>query len=169
MESERKRRIREACREKLRSALNCISEHLETGYAADDDRRFRFRLSPNSIRSHLFRVLVRVKRWTVQGTRYADYQYFGACPYCLNNDGFLNIGPLHWFYCRIHKTKWLSGENLFACWRTDRESDWQDNHQYLSTFQNVAPVYVDPDSRGFAIPGNVVEAAENNQRDVPED
>jgi hypothetical protein len=40
--------------------------------------------------------------------------YFGVCPTCGSNDGFLIIGRDHWFICKEHRVKWLVGSNLFS-------------------------------------------------------
>ena len=39
---------------------------------------------------------------------------YGCCPVvCGMNDGYLNIGEEHCFYCREHKKKWLFGSGWF--------------------------------------------------------
>ncbi len=69
--------------------------------------------------------------------------HFGGCPECGRNDGFVNIGRQHWFYCAMHLTTWLAGENLFGCWRTEDEVTWQANKDFLRDFLVVAPLYRD--------------------------
>jgi hypothetical protein len=49
--------------------------------------------------------------------------YFGWCPHCRNNDGFINVGRNHWFLCQEHKTKWWAGANLFSSWREETEEE----------------------------------------------
>jgi hypothetical protein len=49
--------------------------------------------------------------------------YFGGCPICGKEDGFLNVGRNHWFYCAEHKTKWIVGFNLFSSWRNQTEDE----------------------------------------------
>jgi hypothetical protein len=49
--------------------------------------------------------------------------YFGLCPHCHNNDGYLNVGRGHWFVCHEHKVKWLVGSNLFSSWRYQTEDE----------------------------------------------
>ena len=44
----------------------------------------------------------------------AKLDYFGVCPKCFRNDGYLNDGPNHWYHCRRHKLKWYVGSNLFS-------------------------------------------------------
>ena len=43
--------------------------------------------------------------------------YFGGCPQCGRNDGYVNAGKSHVFICREHKTSWAIGSNLFSSWR----------------------------------------------------
>lgn len=49
--------------------------------------------------------------------------HFGVCPECHKNDGFINAGCSHWFYCKEHKTRWRFGSNLFSCWRDETEDE----------------------------------------------
>jgi hypothetical protein len=37
--------------------------------------------------------------------------YFGGCPQCGRNDGYVNAGKTHVFICREHKTSWTIGPN----------------------------------------------------------
>jgi ssDNA-binding Zn-finger/Zn-ribbon topoisomerase 1 len=45
--------------------------------------------------------------------------YFGGCPECGGNDGYVNIGRGHWFVCKKHKTHWFIGSNLFSTWKDE--------------------------------------------------
>ena len=49
--------------------------------------------------------------------------YFGLCPHCLNNDGYINVGRSHWFLCDEHKVKWCVGANLFSSWVDETEEE----------------------------------------------
>jgi hypothetical protein len=49
--------------------------------------------------------------------------YFGGCPQCGRNDGYVNVGKSHVFICREHKTKWSIGSNLFSSWRYQTEEE----------------------------------------------
>ena len=44
-------------------------------------------------------------------------EYFGGCPECGKNDGYLNVGKDHVFICDEHKTAWCAGANLFSSWQ----------------------------------------------------
>ena len=71
-------------------------------------------------------------------------EHFGGCPECGRNDGFLNTGPGHWFFCDAHKTKWCEGSNLFSGWRDETEADWQRNADVLAGCREVEPIYPEP-------------------------
>jgi len=32
---------------------------------------------------------------------------YGCCPVCGANDGYLDVGEAQWFYCSVHKKRWL--------------------------------------------------------------
>jgi hypothetical protein len=49
--------------------------------------------------------------------------YFGLCPHCRNNDGYVNIGRGHWFVCDEHKVMWFIGSNLFSSWKDQTEEE----------------------------------------------
>jgi hypothetical protein len=56
---------------------------------------------------------------------YETKVFWGVCPVCRDNDGYLNVGRNHWFFCREHKTKWCVGSNLFSGWRRQTEAEQQ--------------------------------------------
>ncbi len=62
---------------------------------------------------------------------------FGGCPGCGNTDGYLNVGPDHWFVCHRHKTRWRAGSNLFSGWRGENEETWLRNRFQLSGYMWV--------------------------------
>lgn len=47
----------------------------------------------------------------------------GGCPRCGTNDGYVNIGRSHWFYCADHKVMWCVGQNLYSSWKYQTESE----------------------------------------------
>jgi hypothetical protein len=49
--------------------------------------------------------------------------YFGGCPQCGCNDGYVNAGKAHVFICREHKTSWTIGSGLFSSWRDQTEEE----------------------------------------------
>ena len=62
------------------------------------------------------------------------HAYFGVCPVCGNEDGYLNIGRTHFFHCREHKIAWDIGANLFSSWRDESEEVWKENAKLLEEF-----------------------------------
>ena len=67
--------------------------------------------------------------------------YFGGCPECGGNDGYLNIGSSHWFYCDRHRVKWWVGADLFSGWRDEAKAKWGENARFLSAFREVELYY----------------------------
>ncbi len=63
--------------------------------------------------------------------------HFGGCPHCGRNDGYLNDGRDHWFFCDSHKTKWLVGSNLFSSWREEDDKVWRLNLFKLAEYLTV--------------------------------
>jgi hypothetical protein len=39
---------------------------------------------------------------------------YGCCPVCGMNDGYVNLGDEHWFYCWEHKKRWKLGAEWFT-------------------------------------------------------
>ena len=66
--------------------------------------------------------------------------YFGGCPKCGRDDGYLNVGRCHWFVCDEHKTTWCVGSNLFSSWREQSEEVWEENARRLSEYIEVEPL-----------------------------
>lgn len=64
-------------------------------------------------------------------------EMFGACPKCGKSSGRRNLGAVHVGYCLAHKTKWYAGENLFANWKLETESQWFANEVYLQKFRGM--------------------------------
>ena len=63
--------------------------------------------------------------------------YFGKCPECGSNDGYLNVERDHWFVCDQHKIKWYVGSNLFSGWRDESPEDWERNRKLLATYREI--------------------------------
>jgi hypothetical protein len=70
--------------------------------------------------------------------------HFGNCPECSRTDGCLSVGSDHWYHCRMHRTKWWVGSNLFSGWRDQSEEDWARNHATLSDYREVRPAFPVP-------------------------
>jgi hypothetical protein len=69
--------------------------------------------------------------------------YFGACPQCQKTDGYTNIGPHQWFFCKTHKVKWWAGTNIFSDWRDETEDEQRANYGGigLGEFKHIEPIY----------------------------
>jgi hypothetical protein len=68
--------------------------------------------------------------------------YYGGCPYCGDDDGYLNIGIDHWFICDLDMTKWYMGSNVFSIDEDETEQVWEENAARLARYRKVAPVFV---------------------------
>lgn len=64
--------------------------------------------------------------------------YFGCCPICGSNDGFVNIGREHWFRCHTHKVKWSAGDNLFSGWQHETPDIWEINRKTLASYTQLS-------------------------------
>ena len=73
--------------------------------------------------------------------RVTTTEYFGGCPHCGRNDGYLNIGREHWFVCHRHRAKWWVGSNLFSCWREETEETWRKNAYLMAIYYEAEPNY----------------------------
>jgi hypothetical protein len=67
-------------------------------------------------------------------------EYFGVCPQCAKNDGYLNVRRAHWMVCHTHRVRWWVGENLFSTWKMESEGDWAENHAILARYAEVEPL-----------------------------
>lgn len=110
----------------------------------------RYRAWPCS--SHPYRKIVQLDAW-MRGVGAAAgialpeldpceiQEPFGVCPICGRNDGYLNLGRAHWFYCRQHQTRWLGGDDVFNTWRTERVDDWKKNSHDIGQFKIVQAAF----------------------------
>lgn len=72
--------------------------------------------------------------------------FFGGCPRCGGNDGYVNLNRVHVFVCNTHKTAWIRGENLFASWRRETPAIWKRNRRMLARghYRLVEPIFSRP-------------------------
>src|SRR5262245_65499075 len=56
--------------------------------------------------THIFKSIVRLNRWYFDPS--CESCFFGGCPLCGpgQNDGYTNVGRIHWFVCHVHSYKW---------------------------------------------------------------
>ena len=64
-------------------------------------------------------------------------KFFGDCPKCRRNDGYVNIGRNHWFLCKKHRVKWFFGTDIFPTWRDENQEIWWKNAQLISGFLEI--------------------------------
>jgi len=70
-----------------------------------------------------------------------ENDYYGLCPYCRKNDGYLNIWRNHYFVCHEHKVMWCVGCNLFSSWTYETTEDWDRNIEKTKDYEEVEPFY----------------------------
>jgi hypothetical protein len=92
------------------------------------------------------------KKMSEEDIRAKVTNYFGGCPECGGDDGYLNYRRNHYFICKAHKTSWHIGSNLFSDWRYETEDDWKRNAELLDGFREVMPVHA-PEEKFSAAPG----------------
>ncbi len=63
--------------------------------------------------------------------------YFGGCPDCGGNDGYLNIRKDHWFRCDKHKVRWYIGSNFFSSWQHEEQPTWEENARLLAEYRDI--------------------------------
>ena len=66
--------------------------------------------------------------------------YYGGCPECHGNDGFLNVNRDHYFVCHEHGVYWPIGRSLFHGHMLEDERDWQRNAAVIARYRKVSPV-----------------------------
>ncbi len=100
--------------------------------------------------------------------RYAE-SYYGGCPHCGRNDGFLNVEREHFFICHEHKTKWHFGSNLFSGWREESEETWQRNRFRLAEYMTVDPMEPAPEDDEYRSPEELGPNRGCDERGIPRD
>ena len=133
---------RPAPRTGIHQALRSVVEYL-----LDDEQR-HFRDQPTM--GHVYRSVVLVARWLEGSAKDEDelaevndpvtLDYFGNCPICARNDGYLNVRRDHWFICHEHHVRWCAGANLFSTWRHESEVEWQINWNRIGGYLVVEPL-----------------------------
>jgi hypothetical protein len=64
---------------------------------------------------------------------------FGGCPTCGKNNGYVNAGATHVFYCSEHKVSWIYGANIFSGWREETKEQQRENYKLIEDFERVVP------------------------------
>lgn len=80
---------------------------------------------------------------TTRSTQQVPDDFFGGCPHCGGNDGYVNLRRTHVFLCEKHKTAWVRGDNLFSSWRQETPADWKRNRRMLTRgrYRLVEPIF----------------------------
>jgi hypothetical protein len=78
-----------------------------------------------------------------------EVDYFGGCPTCGKNDGFVNAGSTHVFYCEEHRVTWIYGSNIFSGWRDETEAGQRERYKVIEGFERVEPLW--PDDPGMTL------------------
>ena len=66
--------------------------------------------------------------------------YFGGCPECGANHGFMNVRSAHFIVCDTHNIAWCIGSNLFSGWRDEDAAVWEANAAKLENYAGVEPL-----------------------------
>lgn len=69
-----------------------------------------------------------------------DEAYWGLCPICLHNNGYLNLRREHWYVCHEHRFRWCIGANLFSTWKFESPEDWAENWEIIKDYAEIEPV-----------------------------
>jgi hypothetical protein len=78
-----------------------------------------------------------------------NLQEIGVCPYCLNADDLLHIGPHHFVVCWEHRCSWFVPYELFGDWGWDEQTEEHRarSARILADLSPVIPVMLpDPDN-----------------------
>lgn len=92
--------------------------------------------------------------------------YWGLCPTCLNTDGYINIGRVHWFVCHEHRARWCIGSNLSSTWMDQTEDDWARDCERIRAYAEIEPVHPGIPTRRRGSRELVIETASRFRRDV---
>jgi hypothetical protein len=70
-------------------------------------------------------------------------EYWGVCPVCHHNDGYINIGSAHWRLCEEHKLVWSRDASQFSRWRDETDEQLRATYEEFgfASFTEVQGVY----------------------------
>lgn len=69
--------------------------------------------------------------------------YFGVCPQCGRNDGYLNSGRERWFVCHEHRVKWGGGQSKACGWKEVSPVVRKRNVALFAAYREIEPRYPD--------------------------
>lgn len=70
-----------------------------------------------------------------------DDAYWGRCPECSETDPtneYVNIERAHWMTCKLHRTRWFIGSNMFSGWRHETEATWRRNWERIGGYREIS-------------------------------
>lgn len=138
----RREPIKEAPSRELTDSLQKVVDYLWS----DEERDFEA-CPPDQRQGHVFASLRVVRRWLNERAAEAnEHDFAGHCPRCGGNDGYFNLGRAHYSFCRLCRTKWMTGENLFSSWRAESAEDWEANQREYADYEEVEPVFDWPEA-----------------------
>jgi len=70
-----------------------------------------------------------------------DKLYFGDCPKCGQNDGYLNIERTRWKVCHKDKMKWRTGGYQLSNLKYEDHNQWIENIKKLAEYHEVTPIF----------------------------
>ena len=73
-------------------------------------------------------------------TEVAD-TYWGVCEWCGKHDGYVNIGPLQFYFCHAHRSHWQGGRNTE--YHRENEDLWFRNACVICDYDEAAPEFPD--------------------------
>jgi hypothetical protein len=60
-----------------------------------------------------------------------------GCAGCAGRHGYVNRGRVHWFFCRVHRTRWCIGCDLIQGWDEESDSTQQEHWNLIAGFIDV--------------------------------
>ena len=97
---------------------------------------------------HIYRSLAVIQCWLdgswSSGEMLVSFEdlepsdYFGVCPICGTNDGYLNVRRSNWFICHKHRVRWCVGD-LFSIGKDETADTWQRNWEQIGDYREVEP------------------------------
>jgi hypothetical protein len=72
-----------------------------------------------------------------------------GCAGCAGRHGYVNRGRIHWFFCRVHRTRWCIGCNLIQGWEEEARSTQQEYWNLIAGFRDVTAWRQSAPSKSF--------------------
>ena len=72
--------------------------------------------------------------WRPDTPVYCD-AYWGLCPHCKRNDGYLTVRRARWYICHRHRLRWYVRNNEFSTWRHETPEGWKDKLALIGDYE----------------------------------